>query len=290
MNNAFLVRLSLSVWTARKMDKKATKEAKDNAGATEKAGVKVYKSLIAAEALDAVNAICNAARSEHRKRTVPWTYDGPGAITAEGYPSYKAAMAEYEIAFNQAVGHFYTVYKDEREAAKKHLGALFEESDYPDTAALKDRFAFNVSCEPMPMANDFRVQGLAPEVVQEIKIGIAEANANAFDNANQTAWGRVIERVEKLRMGLENYKPAIDGKKAEGKFHDSLIDNVKELAELIPSINITDDPDLTRIQQRLVSLTAYTAQDLRDDAKLRGEVSKQALELLAQISGFSRAA
>ena len=291
MQNAFLVRLSMSVWTARKMDKNATKEAKARAKATEKAAVKVYKSVIAADALDNITTICNAARVEHRKRTVPWTYDGPGAITAEGYPSYKAIMAGFEREFNKAVDNFYAVYADEREEAKGYLGEMFNPADYPDTASLRQKFAFSVAAEPMPQAQDFRVIGLPPDEIMEIKEQIADNNAVALDNANQTAWSRVIERVEKLKLGLENYKPALkDGDKVEGKFHDTLIDNIKDLAGLIPSINITADPDLTRMQRQLLSLTAYTAKDLREDAKLRGEISKQASQVLAQITEAGRRA
>lgn len=283
MNNAFLVRLSMSTWTARKMDKRATKDAKERAGAGDKAGVKVYKSLIAADALEEIQKICNAARQEHRRRTVPWSYDGPGAITAEGYPAYKAAMLGYEQAFNRAVADFYTVYNQEREAAKGYLGDLFDPEDYPTTADLAERFAFSVTAEPMPDADHFRVQGLAPELVQEVKQDLAKAKNQAVQNANNTAWGRVIEAVEKLQLKLDGYRPAVNGGKAEGVFHDTLVENITQLAELIPSINIAGDPQLARMQQVLVSLSAYTAQDLREDATLRSEVAREAGRVLSQI-------
>jgi hypothetical protein len=292
MDNAFLVRYSASVWTARKMDKDATKAAKARAGAGDKAGVKVYKSVIAADALDKIISIAGAARNEHRKRTVPWAYDGPGAITAEGYPAYKAAMAGYEREFNLAVAHFYSVYEVEREKAREYLGGMFLDSDYPTTASLRDKFAFSVSAEPMPVAENFRVNGLPPQVVEEIKKDIKDQNVKALDNANQSAWARVIERVEKLKVGLSEYKPAMGkGDKVEGMFRDSLIGNIQELADLIPSINVANDPDLKRMQQKLVSLTAYTAQDLRESDALRAEVVKGAGAVLDGISqAYRRAA
>jgi hypothetical protein len=277
--NAFLVRLSVSCWTARKQDKAATKEARDRAGAGAKAGVRVYKSVIAAEALDKIHQIAGAARIAHRARTVPWQYDGPGAITATGYPAYKAAMAEYEREFHRAVAHFYTVYEAEREAARGYLGAMFNVLDYPTTTSLAEKFAFSVTAEPMPQADDFRIVGLAPEHVEEIKKDIVQNNANALQNANQTAWSRVIERVEKLKLGLSNYK----GGGKDGAFRDSLVENVKELADLIPSINVASDPELTRMQQKLIALTAYTADDLREDDALRAEIIKQASNVLAGI-------
>jgi hypothetical protein len=286
MNNAFLVRLSVSTWTARKMDKQATKDAKDRAGAGAKAGVKVYKSVIAAEALDKIHSIAGAARLAHRARTVPWQYDGPGAITAAGYASYKATMADYERDFNRAVAHFYTVYEAEREAARGYLGAMFNVLDYPTTTSLAEKFAFSVTAEPMPQADDFRIVGLAPEHVAEIKADIADAGNKALANANMTAWQRVIERVEKLKLGLSNYK----GGGKDGAFRDSLVENVKELADLIPSINVANDPELLRMQQKLIALTAYTAVDLREDDALRAEIIKQAGNILTGIGEAHRKA
>lgn len=289
--DAFLVRLSVSLWTARKLDKTATKEAKERANAGEKAGVKVYKTVLAAEALDDIQSIANQARVEHRKRTVPWAYDGPGAITAEGYPSYKAAMAALEKDFYRAVSAFYEVYAQERMDAKSYLGNMFDPNDYPTTESLRGRFAFSVHAEPMPKAEHFNAPGLAKEHVDDIRVDIAAQQADAMDDANATAWSRVIEKVEKLKLGLEGYKPAVNGNKVEGKFHHTLIDNIKELATLIPSINVAGDQELNRVQQKLVALTAYTAEDLKEDDNLRAQVAKQAGNLLAEISqAYQRAA
>ena len=50
-----------------------------------------------------------------------------------------------------------------------------------------------------------------------------DQNAGALQNANTTAWQRVLERVEKLKIGLEKYKPA--------NGNGDMIDNIKELAD-----------------------------------------------------------
>lgn len=285
MENAFLVRLSSSVWTARKMDKAATREARESAGASAKAGVKVYKSVIAADALDKVATIAGAARIEHRKRTVPWTYEGVGAITAEGYGPYTAAMTGYRNEFNAAVAYFLSVYEAERAKAHDYLGAMFNETDYPTVGALRDKFAFATHAEPLPRAEHFAPVGLAPEVVTEVRQDIARSNTSALANANATAWERVTERVELLKTRLEEYT---SGKVT--KFYESWVDNVKELVNMIPSINITNDPDLKVVGRRLLVLTAYSTEDLKESVALRNEVVKQANLLLAQLASRAQAA
>ena len=220
MENAFIVRLSSSVWTARKMDKAATREARETAGASAKAGVKVYKSVIAADALDKVASIADAARKEHRKRTVPWTYEGVGAITAEGYAPYKTAMGRFKTEFDVAVSHFLSVYEVERERARDYLGNMFNSLDYPTVGALREKFSFATHAEPLPHAEHFAPVGLPPEVVSEIRQDIVRTNTTALQNANATAWERVVERITKLKEGLAAYKPSVNGSPVTGKFHE----------------------------------------------------------------------
>ena len=285
MENAFIVRVSAGVWTARKMDKAATKQAREAAGAGVKAGVKVYKSVIAADALDKIESIAGAARNDHRKRTVPWTYEGAGAITAEGYAPYKAAMAKFQTEFEVAVRHFLSVYEVERTNAREYLQGMFNETDYPTVGALREKFYFTTHAEPLPQAAHFAPVGLPPETVSEIRQDIVRSNTTALQNANATAWERVTDKITKLKEGLAAYKPAVGkGGKSEGTFRDSLVNNIKELVGMIPSINVANDPDLKVIGRRLLVLTAYSAQDLRDSDALRNEVVKNATTLLDAIT------
>ena len=283
-NNAFIVRPFICVWTARKMDKAATKEAREAAGATLKAGVKVYKSVIAAEALDKVQQIASAAPMEHRKRTVPWAYDGPGAITAEGYAAYADTMETYKVHFYHSVERFLAVYAEERNNAREYLGNMFNETDYPTIEALRSKFAFSISAEPMPSASAFDVQGLALEHVTAIKKGIAESNKSAMANANKAAWERVTQCVDMLKTRLNQYDNG-----TVSKFYDSWIDNISELAQLIPSINITGDVVLKDIAVQLKALTVHNADKLKENPALRSAIAKQAGALLEDIADVQKA-
>src|SRR5262245_10994166 len=83
-SSAFLVRLSISQFRASKLDKKASKEARERANAGAEAGVQVRKRIIASDALEAIGQNATAASAAFRRRTVAWQYDGVGAITADG--------------------------------------------------------------------------------------------------------------------------------------------------------------------------------------------------------------
>jgi hypothetical protein len=57
---------------------------------------------------------------------------------------------------------------------------------------------------------------------------------------------------------------------------------------MIPSINVANDPDLKTVGRRLLVLTAYGSDDLKESAALRNEVVKQATLLLDQISNRAK--
>jgi hypothetical protein len=286
----FLVRPHISVWPARKLDRKAAEKARQEAAAGTKAGVAVYKSLVADDALEAVKAIDRKARAEHQRRTVPWYYDGPGAIASTGYAEYMAAMESLQREFHTSVDAFLADYEAARAAAPMFLGALYNAADYPSATELRGKFRFEVACEPMPMSTDFRVQGLDERHKNEIKKQMEDRFAESMASAQQAAWDRIIKRVQTMMDKLRGYKPADANAKTVGVFRDSLVDNVKELIDVLPSLNITNDPELTAIAVRLSrELCAYSADALRENADLRENVAGKAEAALQDIWAKRRA-
>jgi hypothetical protein len=293
---AFLVRVIVSKWTARKLDKEASKKTTADNGATEKAGVRTYKSLVSGEALETIAGIETRARSEHRKRTVPWVYDGPGAIAGAGYADYVATMAGLESEFNAAVSAFVAGYAGYREAQRANLGSLFNDSDYPAPELIRDKFGFVVMSEPMPRANDFRSTVLDAESIAKIQADIESRFNSAMAGAQREAWQRIEERVGHMAKRLREYAPArydTDGKLVDRAktFHASLVENVQELVKLMPSLNVTGDSELSAMAERMQrELCAESAGMLKDDETLRESVAQSAENIMRDIWTARRAA
>jgi hypothetical protein len=283
---AFLVRLQISKWSPRKLDRTASKEARDRAGASAKASVKVYKTVLAADELDRITSIEGVARDEHEKRTVPWQYKGPGAITAGGYPTYKNKMAELKTEYMAAVDTFCAVYEREREEARTYLGdKLFNPADYPPLSEIRARFAFAVIVEPMPQSQDFRIQGLDSNDTHAIKGDMDKRFKATIEAAQANAWDRLLDHIEKLKAKVETYKPAKHkGDKTEGTFRDTLVTNLKEMVDLLPSLNITNDPALNQIGARVkASLLQHSAETLRESETIRAQVVESAEDVLQHV-------
>ena len=71
-------------------------------------------------------------------------------------------------------------------------------------------------------------------------------------------------------------------------FRDSLIENVRELTEILPSLNIVSDPDIADLikqtQKDIGSISDVKA--LRKDPEYRKDVAKSASKILKQMKGY----
>jgi hypothetical protein len=72
-------------------------------------------------------------------------------------------------------------------------------------------------------------------------------------------------------------------------FRSSLISNIRDLAEVMPGLNITNDPQLDALAAKAMQLTGYTAEDLKSSG-LRAEVQKRAAELAGMFTTVSQPA
>ena len=91
-----LVDLSISFWTAKKYDRKVSKEVADNHKTTEKVGRYRKNLMMDAPSLEAISKAMGAAHTEHYKRTLPWSDGGVRILTAAGYLSYTPVLARAE--------------------------------------------------------------------------------------------------------------------------------------------------------------------------------------------------
>src|SRR5262249_31409144 len=125
-SKAMLVTLNLSMWSAKKHDKKVSKEVADNHGTTEKAG-RYNKNLVPFESEEyaAVRFQHSVLRYYHYKETLPWLDDGSRILPATNFMSYTQQMKEEAEKFEEAFEAFAKVYPDLVDRAERELNGLF---------------------------------------------------------------------------------------------------------------------------------------------------------------------
>lgn len=295
-HHAMLARFSISLWTARKSDKrladsvaKSTRQDDSGAGAD---SFNVIKRLLPPDALDGIDDIARAARQYHKLNTLPWQYDGVGILYSKAYFDYTKAMREYERLFNAAVDEFMPKYQDHMAAAKILLADAYDEEDYPHPMRVRAKFAYVLRFSKVEMGSDFRVPAIGDDAQNEIR---DEINRQANESINQmvrVVWEQVHEHVNHVVERLTAFnereeKPAEDRKRGEGTFRDSLIDNLRDLVQRIPHINITEDPAIEQMRVRLLrQLCQEDADVLRESSLTRKDVLTKATKILADVGEF----
>lgn len=281
--SAMLSRLSVSLWTARRHDKRLSDEVATNHGAQSDAG-RYNKLLLSKDALAETSKIASAAREFHYTNTLPWMDDGYRILPAANFWHYGEKMRAYHADFDSAVAKFLDGYPSFKADARVRLNGMFREDDYPDEQRIRAKFDFDVGTMPLPQAADFRVS-LNDGEVARIKSEIEQRTQAAIDGAVRDLWQRIRATVEHIAERLELYR--VSGGKVENPFRDSLIENARELVGLLPRLNVTGDPDLDRITREIdMKLCALDPQTLRESDVLRGKVAQDANAILEAMAGY----
>lgn len=273
------------MWSARKLDRRVTEQVAADHGAASDAG-RYNKALLAKDALAGVVTAANAARSLHYARTLPWLDDGARILPAAAYSDFAPRMARIRDEFLAAVDSFVSAYPSYVADARVRLNGMFNAADYPEPAEIRDRFGFDVRVFPVPDARDFRVQ-IGDAAADAIREEVERCTREALESAMRDAWQRVAESVGRMAERLRAYKPGADGSRAEGIFRDSLVENVRDLAGILPGLNLTGNPDLARVAERMArELAAHDAADLRESDVLRKATAESAESILADVAAY----
>jgi hypothetical protein len=271
---AMLVTLTRSRWMATRTDRQVTEEvAKDHGVKARRAGhYRKHVIDIDAPTFKAVTAAYSKIRDRHLWYTLPWQQDGARILPAANFEKYSAEMRHLRQEAEIAVEAFVADYPRLREAAKSELNGLYNPKDYPTN--IKAKFAVDVAVMPLPEAEDFRAT-LSEQDVAQIKAGITEELAKTTAAAMRDPYQRLIERIESLAKLADPKAPV----------YDSYITGLRDICEILPSLNLTADPQLEELRMRAQGLIV-DAQVLRDMPAVRADVAKRATEIQDAMAAF----
>lgn len=283
-DKAMLTKLKISRWSASKHDRDVSEQvARDNGSDVEMG--RFTKRLLAKEALEEIRIIATKARHHHYDHTLPWTDEGSRILPAAMYFDYQAAQQEFKHQFEEAVARFVTAYPSYLADARKRLGRLYKEAEYPAAHTIGDLFTIESKISGLPNADDFRVD-IGEEEREKVRADIEADLHQAVEGAMIDVWQRIHDHVQSLGDKLRAYKVEPDGKK-QNVFRDSLVENMRELVGLLPRLNITGSNQLAVMTARLEDeLCAVDAETLRNDSKVRTKVAKKADAILAEVADF----
>jgi hypothetical protein len=272
-----LVSLSAGMFSPKKTDKKVTKEVIDQHHAAESAG-KFVKQILPEEALDAIKKLISEARQYHYENTCPWTDEGARILPSTKYLEYVDKMRRISGKMDDAVAAFMDRFDDYVETQRTRLNGMFNAEDYPPKATVRKKFTFKSTFLPFPDAADFRVD-IADEEMAELRVQMEKRVNEATEAARRDLWKRLAAPLKTMAERLSQPDPRI---------FDTVVSNVQDIVDLIPALNITDDPDLERIRTMVqeARLTNVSADTLRKSPNTRRETAAKANDILATMAAY----
>mgnify|MGYP006283046085 CR=1 FL=1 len=282
--SAIIVNLNLSVWTARKLDKRVSQEV-DQAKSTKTRAGNYHKNLLAGSGkLEEITKLANAVRTWHYTHTQPWGDNGDRVLPMTMFVDYRSQLTAYETQFATSVNNFLNEYDTLVAAAAFQLGDLFDREDYPMRDHIVDKFGFRYSFTPLPQAGDFRVdigeQGLA-ELRDHYEGVLTERTTTMM----QDAWDRLYDALSKMSERLADEHDPATGEPKRKIFRDSLVDNAVEVCKLLKHFNTTNDTKLEAMRQQLEeAMRGVDAQSLRESDLLREQTKRKVDDMLDKFS------
>jgi hypothetical protein len=261
---AMLVELSISTWSGRKLDRAASRDITSRNNAKESAA-RVNKKLMGdCEELEAIIKFAANTRTLHYSMTVPWSDSGLRIVTTDRYFKYVESITTCETEYHRLTVQFLQAYEWEIAEAQVDLQNLFNRDDYPTLSALAHKFKFRMNAMPLPEVGDFRVD-MSSKALALVKEQYKKFYSEQISNAMQHVWKNTYKVLANMSERLDYV-----GREDRKKFHDTLVDNVREQLDMLKSYNLTGDMQMTAQTNALEeALLGVTPDALREDDYLR---------------------
>ena len=273
---AMLAAVHISLWAARKHDRKASRDVATLNNANEEAGRYNKRLFCEAPKLDEIQTIAGHIRNYFYRFTLPWSDEGLRILPADLYFEFQAQMREFAAEFRYAVDEFLDAYDSYVQEAKPMLGTLFHLKDYPSAEKVKEKFAFRPEILPIPTGDDFRVT-LSEDEQARIAHDIDASTRAAIGDGMRDLWTRLYEVTHHMASRLAD---------PEARFHGTLVSNVCDLVELLPRLNIVGDPHLASLTEQVrKQLCQHSADLLRNSPTTRQQTAASAAAIARTIAG-----
>ena len=281
-NTILLGSLSIGTWTGRKTAKEQARKIEVDAKAKAGTMSAVKKLFAGVEELENITKKATATRVEWGERTVPWYDSGPRAFNSTAHKDIMEWVRGERAEFRNLVDIFLPKYPALRQSREYDLQDLFNEKDFPDPQDMKHKFYFKFSVEPVPNAEDIRVLDGIDAADAEKMVAAAEKRAMA---RAQAGVAHAAEQLFKVVNHMHS-RLTVGPKDKGGEFRDSLIENISAIIPIMPTLNITNDPELAKLCAQAEKLALYSPDELRSNMETRAKAATASKSLAKKLSSL----
>jgi hypothetical protein len=276
-DRSILIDISLSCFTTTRTDAFTTGEVLQAKSAQGDAG-RWVNNILPKECTKALSSLDGQIRKFHRTNTLPWSDKNGRILPSANFDSYMERIREFRREREALVVTFKRLYPTYLNQARREKGALFDPGNYPSADVAADMYELHISALPIPHENDFRCQLNSPAEMEEIQRNLRTQIKSAEQNA-------AIELFQRICNPLANMIERLSD--PDATFKDSLVSNLEEITDLIPRLNLTDNPKLAELHTTIkAQLGHYTPDALRHSKADRSAAATKAQAIFSQAQAW----
>ena len=284
-NEAILVKVTQSTWGNRKSDKDLAAEVISQKGA-QQGSISVSKALVDSPDVKALTKISGQITNQLLRRVCLSWEDGVHLLPVDLIDRFEDQLRKFNDQREKHLRSLGETYDDLVAKAQYRLGSAFCESDYPTRDEVLEKYQLTVEYRPLPAGGDLRVD-LPAKRLEAIRRDVEAQVQAKVQKAAEVAHDRVVDTLQSLIDGLERHGKKEEGAKRASKFSDNTVEKVKEIAQILPSLNINNDPRLTKAGNDLLTkLRDLDADELRSDPAKRKHTAEQAKAIVDNLNAF----
>jgi len=275
-SKVMLCSVTISTWYARRFDDKVTAEVETHHQAK---GIGRFNKRLLPERAPSFHEVCslgNQIRTYFYAHTLKYDQLGVRLLPTAMYMHFMGSIREMKDDFDLKASIFLTDYLDLKAQARSELNGLFNEADYPTLAEVSTKFGVRMGVLPFPDASQFGVE-LPTDVLTGLRTEIDQHVINSISIANNDLVGRLYDAVSNMASRLYS----------SGNVRLDVANNVRQLCDLLPKLNFTNDPKLNHIlEQAKTHLAVHSGAELKDSEMLRSQVAAKASEIEGLMAVF----
>lgn len=288
---ALLVKLSTSKFGTQRKDQDATSQTANDQNAT-KASVTVTKSLIPKDCpeLKALVKEMAAVSNIFRMLTGPWDENGFRIIAGTAFAALQETIEGYTLKIDSLKEDLRKAMPQIIADAPRHLGLMFDASQYPPIGEIVDSFNIVFDIETIPDRSDVLQIGLDQDRIDRLVKDATAKDVQRTKDLTVHTHTVVSEAISGMIDSLDNFGDEIENSKRTKTFRDTMVTNIENVTSTLKGLNITGDPALDALADNITAkLTKISAPALRGD-KIKGDnrtavmIEKDAADLREAVS------
>lgn len=225
-----------------------------------------------------VTAVRGRIISHWKGLSLPYPEPGLRLIRQSDIATFNVQMTTLQAELAEAVAELDTRYGELKSAARRRLGRLYNESDYP--TSLRELFA--VAWDFPSFEPPSYLRQLSPDLYEQESRRIAarfEEAVQLAEAAFTEEFSKVVAHLTERLSGQEDGKPKV--------FRDSAIENLAAFFDRFRHLNVQSSEQLDQlVEQAKHIVRGVQPQQLRDNDSLRQQIAAQLSVVQSQVEGL----